>query len=46
MEALQFIFSGFWVWLGAFLVLRVVVSGIVGIFAALRDRNQTERVNT
>lgn len=31
MEFIKFIFSGFWIWLGFFFLLSVVISGFVSI---------------
>lgn len=32
LEILEFIFQGFWVWVGSFLMLALVCGAIVGLF--------------
>ena len=36
LEILRFIFQSFWHWAGAFLIICVIITGIVGIIEALR----------
>ena len=38
-EILEFVFSGFWVWLGTVILLAIVAMGAVGIFEAIFTRN-------
>lgn len=38
MEILKFIFSSFWIWLGSFLMLSVIASGIAGMFINIKNK--------
>lgn len=37
LEVLQFVFSGFWVWLGTVILIATVAQGIASTIAALRQ---------
>jgi hypothetical protein len=39
MELLKFIFSDFWIWLGAVILIGVTLNGLAEIVQALRKRN-------
>jgi hypothetical protein len=40
MDLVKFIFSSFWIWLGAFLMLAIVVEGIVNIVKAIMQKKE------
>lgn len=41
-EVLQFVFSGFWVWLGCFLMLSLVCGAVASLGALLSGRDKCE----
>lgn len=38
LEILNFIFQGFWVWLGTLLLISAITSAIVGFIAVIRGK--------
>jgi hypothetical protein len=45
LEILKFIFSSFWIWLGSFLILVIIVYGIADIIKSFRVKNVTNVFN-
>lgn len=38
LEVLQFVFSSFWVWLGTFLLLAIIVNGIADMVGRCKEK--------
>lgn len=41
-EILQFIFSGFWIFIGSLLLIGAVLNGLANVILAIRGKRQQE----